>query len=601
MAKLDVGLKKENYVEDYVDLMTKDISLSDKNIKKLNDYINTSIILSDDELLKKRTVYYYWFSDSAKEVYLYDNYAVFFVSFIELFKGKLLYRIFAIRRKLDRRKKDKQKIDYMEVFRCLEGNYYGMVYSSHLYNNFGNGIRVYFNDEHVNELPSYMKYFDWVHTWKFQEYNYFNSVCPIPLYTVKELIELIPELKYSQVDIYSNPIYYLNYYRMYPGIEMLKKCGFSRLLKSKRCLNKINKADKGFMKFLYKCYELKYTFYDYNTYITYYNKYRDNFNNFDNFIKALDIKTDILIRKSVISYKGFDFERLAAYLTKHGTSFRWYDDYLVMAFKCGHNIYEDYWAYPNNLTIAHDKVMKELEELKKVDSHLKLDMLHEVVLDLMKFNCNVDGYDIFISDDVNIWKKQCQVLKACLIVKGYMNSVIQQKEIIVFIWKNGKPVATAQVYYDKTVGQFYADENKGNGLEGVEREKACAPSKEVQNAFYKWLEFFNPVKRKYEIKKKFYKGFYKKVNEKFYGMGNFEFEIGKVYETPFDDETIISAGAIGCNASNKVFHFCDSIEEISKHYSPTVYCEVEPLGPVLDYNGALLSNKIKIVREIELL
>jgi hypothetical protein len=115
-----------------------------------------------------------------------------------------------------------------------------------------------------------------------------------------------------------------------------------------------------------------------------------------------------------------------------------------------------------------------------------------------------------------------------------------------------------------------------------------------------FLKTIELKKRKVETKVKYFKGFYnKKEDGTFVGFNNFEFVIGKTYATQFDDETIEKAGASGCNATNKVFHFCESIEEISKHYAPNYYCEVEPLGPVLDCNGALLTNKLKIVREVQ--
>ena len=72
------------------------------------------------------------------------------------------------------------------------------------------------------------------------------------------------------------------------------------------------------------------------------------------------------------------------------------------------------------------------------------------------------------------------------------------------------------------------------------------------------------------------------------------------YETDLHilNEEIIEAGGHGCVSTNKVFHFCGTISEISRHYSPKYYVEVKPLGPVVENDGALLSNKIEIIRAI---
>ena len=81
------------------------------------------------------------------------------------------------------------------------------------------------------------------------------------------------------------------------------------------------------------------------------------------------------------------------------------------------------------------------------------------------------------------------------------------------------------------------------------------------------------------------------------GKGS-SFELGKTYETPFEDDEILAAGGSGCVSTPKVFHFCSSISEISRHYAPKYYCEVKPLGAIVENDGALLSNKIQILRKL---
>ena len=280
-----------------------------------------------------------------------------------------------------------------------------------------------------------------------------------------------------------------------------------------------------------------------------------------------------------------------------------YRDYLNMAHKVGHDIEDPYWKYPNNFHKFHDKVMDQIKALEVAKYGVQQDFLKEILKPMLQFNANVDGYDIFLSTDATEWQKTCDTLYQCLLRNGYMKNVIMQQDIIVFVWKDGVPIATAQLDYDKKIGQFYGDER------GHATGDSCKPSEEVETAFNKWLETFKPKKANfkfgYKEDIKYYKGFTELVEGGFHtdfgkmdGVGKGStFLIGHVYDTDFDDETIISTGA-NCVATNKVFHFCNSITEISRHYCPKYYAEIKPLGPIVENNGALLSNRIEIVRMI---
>ena len=309
----------------------------------------------------------------------------------------------------------------------------------------------------------------------------------------------------------------------------------------------------------------------------------------------------------------------------------YYYDYLDMCKRAGHNLKDPYWKFPSDMYKQHDKVAAELENMAKSAEGLQGEYLKAIMQPLAdKFNAEVDGYKIFIPTEYEDIKKQCDVLYQCLIRNNYVNNVIQQDEILVFIWdKENNPIATAQVYYDKKLGQFYADERGHSSyvrftqeqtdhfnkvyleeekLIDAEDEKnykawfvnSCKPDIKVHRAFMKWLDMFEPFKVKADRTKKYYKGFHSRDALGVYhtSFGDFSFEVGHTYCTPFDDKIIAEKGGQGVVSTNMVFHFCDSIQEISKHYNPTCYAEVEPVGVVVEHCGALLSNKIKIVREL---
>ena len=74
----------------------------------------------------------------------------------------------------------------------------------------------------------------------------------------------------------------------------------------------------------------------------------------------------------------------------------------------------------------------------------------------------------------------------------------------------------------------------------------------------------------------------------------FQFEVGKVYDTGYTE------GLELC--TNKVFHFCDSLEKVNYYYDcmdeENRYCEIEALGELIYDKIKCGSNKIKILREI---
>lgn len=77
---------------------------------------------------------------------------------------------------------------------------------------------------------------------------------------------------------------------------------------------------------------------------------------------------------------------------------------------------------------------------------------------------------------------------------------------------------------------------------------------------------------------------------------DYQFEIGKVYDTGAKDDELELC-------SDKVFHFCKSLEKVHNHYSANPqknnrFCEIEVLGRLIEDEEKCGSNKIKIVREI---
>lgn len=94
--------------------------------------------------------------------------------------------------------------------------------------------------------------------------------------------------------------------------------------------------------------------------------------------------------------------------------------------------------------------------------------------------------------------------------------------------------------------------------------------------------------------------YFKGFDEKLQCYNGFQFEVGKTYDTGYK-EKLTDAESDLC--TRHVFHFCDSIENVTKFYPlnkkrKNRICEVEPLDEIISDNSKCGSTKIKIIREI---
>ena len=185
-----------------------------------------------------------------------------------------------------------------------------------------------------------------------------------------------------------------------------------------------------------------------------------------------------------------------------------YDDYKSMVRRAGHDLKEQYWKFPSHLKTAHDKVMEELrliEEAKRIarekaeaealrKNQARLKALAKKFKDVAEV---VDGYAIFISTDYDVWLKQAEVLHQCICSGGYFQKMARGDCTIIFIQKDGNPIATAEILKNGKLNQFYADERSGT-------PGGSLPSAEVKAVFNKWLEAVPKSKfktRKRSVKK----------------------------------------------------------------------------------------------------
>ncbi len=358
-------------------------------------------------------------------------------------------------------------------------------------------------------------------------------------------------------------------YRKYPEIEPLVEIGQCKLALDNR-LHKLTKIKK----------------------IEVINFVRENITDG----QVFDLSKVFTCIKNNIRYKHYetfikckdgckDDNDLFKYLIKQGQEYSFYEDYKKMAIKAGHNFDDEYWKHPKSLVKAHDKV---LEECKNIDDALDLIISNqfEIVAEKLKKQEQViDGNHYYIVQSYEDFCNQANSLKQCLIIAGYMNKFIKQESVLIFI-KNAKnePLGTVEIDYKKKILQAYGNE--------YDRSNCRLPS-EILEAVNKYIKGIKISKHKFTYKLPqncFYKGLYDD-DKSFNGV---EFKEGKIYQTVYDDKTIIKTGS-KCLASDKVYHFCKTVDDVKGWViNPYAFAIVEPLGPVVQNGTAFGSNKIKI-------
>ncbi|MGX8685604.1 MAG: PcfJ domain-containing protein, partial [Spirochaetales bacterium] len=178
-----------------------------------------------------------------------------------------------------------------------------------------------------------------------------------------------------------------------------------------------------------------------------------------------------------------------------------YQDYMHMLYRSEHDSKDEYWLYPSDLHAFHEKLVEEerlkreaeelARQLKREEEMRKKQALLKAIAKKYKgLDKIVDGYSIFITSDFEEWKRQAEKLHQCIVAAGYYQKMADQKSTIVFIQKDGEPMATAEISQAGKILQFYANELDRND---------CKPSEEIQTAFNKWLD--NIPKTKWKPRK----------------------------------------------------------------------------------------------------
>ena len=175
------------------------------------------------------------------------------------------------------------------------------------------------------------------------------------------------------------------------------------------------------------------------------------------------------------------------YLVKHGKAdyqgLSLYRDYMALLKQTLHDRKEDYWRFPKNLQKKHDELREEvarIEELKRLETlRAKQEKYLKAVKNYLPMNYDIEGYTVFVPGTVEEIDRQAKELHQCLITCDYISRVIKGECVLVFVQKNGEPIATAELKKGNKIGQFYANE--------LDRDN-CLPTDEVKAVMNKWIE-----------------------------------------------------------------------------------------------------------------
>lgn len=199
------------------------------------------------------------------------------------------------------------------------------------------------------------------------------------------------------------------------------------------------------------------------------------------------LKNDTYFNKAINKEANNNYHLYAYYINKKlsndNLSYRgflnYYDNYITMCKTANKNLNDKYWRYPKKFNAIHNKMMIEAQEIKKALEEQEKISFAERMQKYQCLNCEVDGYFIYIADNLEDWKLQAEKLHQCILKARYDKQVLDRKCLIVFIRKNNEPVATCQLYKDYSIGQFYANE--------LDRQN-CLPAEDVKTAMNIWIK-----------------------------------------------------------------------------------------------------------------
>lgn len=146
----------------------------------------------------------------------------------------------------------------------------------------------------------------------------------------------------------------------------------------------------------------------------------------------------------------------------------------------GKNLDDEFWHYPSNFQKQKAKLDDEKIIYENNLDRMKEIRYQETVRQFSSHAGQIYGYDIFVPQNIEDIKYQAETLNQCLMTCNYTDKVINGMCVLVFMRKNGIPIATAEITSSNSIGQFYCNE--------LERNEKMYPTDKMKKAMNIWLK-----------------------------------------------------------------------------------------------------------------
>lgn len=344
-----------------------------------------------------------------------------------------------------------------------------------LYQNMVGGYCVSFPGEQVSRYNPRIQLLD---SWATPSINIRSLLSGLPSRFEESLIvEKYPNFKYvlQKCELTINEIIrVLPIWKAHPEVELLLSAGYKRIAFNKSFYKLTQSNKKALINILRTNVENDY---DYSV------------------LDLLVMSKSEIKHNDLLKYKsfcrrygvGFSYKEYLFLRNRKPHTIDQYRDYKTMLKRTSHSIRDDYWHYPKSIGKAHSKIMQEIEridELKEAEEIIKkqTEYLRAVKKYLKKRLVTRSGISVYIPESIEDIQKQAKSLNQCLITSDYIGRVIQKKCVLLFVREKDKPIATAELRPDGTIGQFYGNELNHND---------CLPPKCAKNAINKWMDQYS--------------------------------------------------------------------------------------------------------------
>lgn len=358
-----------------------------------------------------------------------------YVSFFELFEGKVFERIIAM--KYDY-KNNRQR--YQEVVIRCEGCKFIM--TKNIYLSGMGGYRVVWDNSNPSKYYWNKNNKDmWISDYRYKLFilNYLNFP--------QEIDETLKYCGFNEnID---NGSEYITVYRVFPEIEILGKLKLNNCYKSITFLNRLRK-DKQFRKFVVSQKDHK-SYINTQLIIRAYNSKMsvDDFN--FNLIKE-EVYQRVIKRCECA--KVLNKEKMLEYLK--GKNIDEYIDFLNAVDYLHLDLNDTKNVYPNDLKYWHDLYV---EQVKYAQDKETLEKMGIVYNKYKKLERKVDGYTILLAKTPNELIIEGQTLHHCVGRMGYDKKMANEESLIFFVrTEEETPLYTMELEIEtRKIKQFYGD------------------------------------------------------------------------------------------------------------------------------------------------